>query len=188
MKGKIRSAIEAPGKFDRRALLFLPRIRHRALTPLMLFVTITGDWFVWFPAAGLFIFLHVTGRGCVPDIPGLLDSMTAAFFSLIAGQLLKRVFVRERPGIAMDVLKRIHLNPDNSSMPSTHASTSAALFLRMLIIGHPWLIGAGPWALLVIFSRYYLGVHYPTDLLCGVILGAAFALVDWAPLIGFFLH
>ena len=60
----------------------------------------------------------------------------------------------------------------------------------MLRIRHPW---AAPVAVftvvaawltpagLVTFSRYYIGVHYPSDLVVGVALGAACGMIDWSP-------
>jgi undecaprenyl-diphosphatase len=74
-----------------------------------------------------------------------------------------------------------------TSFPSGHATEATAFFLVLaaaLLVGHPprWarrLVGAT--TLLVIaavaLSRVYLGVHYPTDVVAGVLLGAAWATI-----------
>ena len=36
--------------------------------------------------------------------------------------------------------------------------------MGLLCLGHPWTAPVAAWAGLVIFSRYYIGVHYPSDL------------------------
>ena len=35
------------------------------------------------------------------------------------------------------------------------------------------------WVALVCYSRMYLGVHYPTDIIAGLLVGSAFALLAW---------
>jgi undecaprenyl-diphosphatase len=63
------------------------------------------------------------------------------------------------------------LPSDQFSFPSGH--TAAAFAMATLVSFHfpiltlPVII----WALLVGFSRIYLGVHYPTDILAGIVIG-----------------
>jgi membrane-associated phospholipid phosphatase len=67
------------------------------------------------------------------------------------------------------------------SFPSGHASLSAALATSWSL-SHPrwYVIGPGAlWATGVALSRVHLGVHYPSDILAGIILGVGVAvLVD----------
>lgn len=67
--------------------------------------------------------------------------------------------------------------PTDYSFPSNHATLAAALATG-IILARPvmaWLVV--PMALLVAFSRVFLGVHYPHDVAAGLLLGAIVALV-----------
>ena len=64
---------------------------------------------------------------------------------------------------------------------SAHAATiiSIAIFSSLLIGKRWWSIIVAIWAILVCYSRIYLGVHFPMDILCGIALGALLARVEW---------
>ncbi|WP_020179116.1 phosphatase PAP2 family protein [Methylopila sp. M107] len=97
---------------------------------------------------------------------------------------LKIGFARPRPDL-VDHLVQVQ----SLSFPSGHAMSSAVIYLtigallaqsepRWAIRGYIFAV-AGLLTLLIGVSRVYLGVHYPTDVLAGWALGAAWALLCW---------
>ncbi len=113
-------------------------------------------------ATALFVVLAIAGGG-------------------LAANLLKLAFVRERP----DVVPHL-VFVDSASFPSAHAMNSAITFLTLGALlartqkdwhVKAYLMGAAiVITLLIGFSRVYLGVHWPTDVVAGWIVGAAWAI------------
>lgn len=89
----------------------------------------------------------------------------SGLIGFLSAHLLKLVFLRARP----DVLSLI--NQTNYSFPSGHA---AVVFAALPILDREFPKLKWAWfvfAVLVVLSRLYVGVHYPSDLLAGCILG-----------------
>jgi undecaprenyl-diphosphatase len=67
------------------------------------------------------------------------------------------------------------------SFPSGHASNSIILVFYFAYFVNPrrkWTIALMVvWSLLMAYTRLYLGVHYPLDLLCGFLMGSIFSLL-----------
>ncbi|MFC2081341.1 phosphatase PAP2 family protein [Bacteroidota bacterium] len=95
--------------------------------------------------------------------------------------LFKNVFERLRPCQQSHIAGIVHLVNDHCGglygFVSSHASNTFAIaFFTALWIRKRWFwIGIIPWAILVGYSRVYLGVHFPGDILGGAILGILLA-------------
>lgn len=102
----------------------------------------------------------------------------------IVSQVLKQVFGRARPDISLHAVEVM-----NPSFPSGHAMLSAVVYLTLAVLVErfttrqqvkTYALAAGILlSLLVGCSRVYLGVHWPTDVVAGWSLGAAWALAWW---------
>jgi undecaprenyl-diphosphatase len=104
---------------------------------------------------------------------------------LISTECFKKVICRYRPTHNLDIGDFVHVvNGYRGGMygfVSSHAANmfaftvGASLYLRTRL----WTIVFLVWSLLVCYSRMYLGVHYPADILCGAILGSVIAYVSY---------
>jgi len=105
----------------------------------------------------------------------------AWYLSGWAEDALKAAIARERPCRALGNIRLILPCPKSFSMPSGHAITSFAFATPLFYLTRGYIAAIGrlyPMVLasLIAFSRVYLGVHYPTDVLAGAILGSAIGL------------
>lgn len=115
--------------------------------------------------------------------------LTACYvtFAVMTGTILSTVFkqIFDRPRPEMLEAMRVF----TSSFPSGHATISAVVYLTLgaLVAGlcadrrlAALCLATGVFLTLIVgMSRVYLGVHYPTDVLAGWSLGAAWALLCW---------
>ncbi len=141
----------------------------------------SGDGYLYpFIAAVLF----VTHPGLADDF--LITGLTAFAIELPSYKVLKSCIKRDRPCEVLTGIQK-RLDPiDQFSFPSGH---TAAAFLMATLLGcyFPMLIfPAFLWAICVAFSRIYMGVHYPTDILAGMLLGTLSALAGLLIIHSFF--
>ncbi len=109
---------------------------------------------------------------------GLMMAAGLILCLITCNLILKPLVARERPFyINESVLPLLIKTPGEFSFPSGH--TIVSFTSAFIAINHDKRLGAGLLVLAVIiaFSRLYLYVHYPTDILASVILAALIALV-----------
>jgi len=118
----------------------------------------------------------ITGREQERET-GILLACSEAL-SAGAGYALKKIVKRDRP---YQTLKNVHLvngpSRDPYSFPSGHSAAAFALATTLsLRYKEPYLcIPLYLWAFLVAHGRVYLGVHYPSDVLAGGVIGSGSA-------------
>jgi undecaprenyl-diphosphatase len=168
--------------FDRAILLRLRAateghdFARDALRRLMLDVTTLGNNGLLTLIALLALgFLVVAGKRRLGGLLGI-----GIILGVVASALLKLAYARPRPDVVAHLV-----NVDTASFPSGHAMNAAVVYLTMAALlargqkqRGPRLYILGVGILLTVsigFSRLYLGVHWPTDVLFGWIFGASWA-------------
>ena len=104
----------------------------------------------------------------------MLFSLAANF--LACNVVLKPLIDRTRPYYVLDYTPLIPPVGD-PSFPSGHTSASFAAATAIYAINKKWGIAAYACAAVMGFSRLYLGVHFPTDVLAGALVGIVAAMV-----------
>jgi undecaprenyl-diphosphatase len=91
--------------------------------------------------------------------------------------VLKPIVDRDRPYVLLPEAEPLLRWDVSESFPSGHAATSAAGAVMLAYLLGRWAWGLAVLAAAVIYSRVYIGVHYPVDVLVGAAIGVAVALV-----------
>lgn len=155
---------------DRKLFDLLFHIKLSPLTPVMRWATLLGTaGFLW----GVTAFVAFLSTGLQPI--NLLVPWSAIAGSWLVAEGSKHLFNRTRPFLKNTEIEPLIRTPSSSSFPSGHSATAAsgalALSLVYPVLTPVFLLGGG----MIAYSRIYLGVHYPLDVLAGVLIGAAVA-------------
>ena len=129
-----------------------------------------GDGVIWYVLIFALPVLYGT-----PAVKGSVVMALTGILGVILYKLLKRVFVRERPFITHSSIALAGAPLDRYSFPSGH-TLHAVSFAWQASVHFPelsWVLV--PLAALIAGSRVVLGLHYPTDVLVGGVIGASLA-------------
>lgn len=154
-------------QLDSSLLLWFQSLRQEWMTPFWKLITSLGDagWF-WIALALLLLCFRSTRRA------GLAAILALTIGAMFTNVLFKPAFARIRPYEVIDGLILLVEKQKDFSFPSGHscASFAAAVALR----GHlprRAVLGLLSLAALIAISRLYVGVHYPSDVLGGILIG-----------------
>ena len=155
---------------DGQLLLWLKEtFSHPVLDDIMIFVSSLGNKGFFWIAIGV-LFLLFGFRKKIWRSRGLLVLFSLAANFLACNVILKPLVDRTRPYYVLDYTPLIPPVGD-PSFPSGHTSASFAAATAIYCINKKWGIAAYLLAAAMGFSRLYLGVHFPTDVLFGAVVG-----------------
>ena len=165
-------------------------IRSDILNPVMTVLTHTGDKGILIIALGIVLLLIPRTRRV-----GFIAAVSIAIESILNNLLLKNIVARTRPYEEIEGLKTLVGRQMDYSFPSGHTGAAFAVagaIVVVALLGLPVVEETGKiqrsemtliyklcaafmliYAVLLAFSRLYVGVHYPTDVLGGILLGSA---------------
>lgn len=153
-------------QLDQDLLKLVQKMRNFKWDAVMVFVTSLGDaGFVWI-AIGVVMSFKQKAR----------KTVMALFTSLISGLAignlyLKNLVARPRPFSMEDSKALLIATPSDWSFPSGH--TLAGFEVATVLYRYNKLLGIATYALasLIAYSRMYLNLHYPSDVLYAALLG-----------------
>jgi undecaprenyl-diphosphatase len=149
---------------DRFAGASQARPRPNFLRALAIVLAHSGDSWFWLIGLGLLWWL---GSGEWQDLA--LVMIISILITAVVVMVIKFTVRRSRP---QGEWGRIYRSTDPHSFPSGHAARSTMLAVVGLGLGPLWLgLALLIWAPLVGLARIILGVHYPSDILAGMVLG-----------------
>ena len=153
-------------------LRFQQTVHHGGVVRLFAGVSRLGDGLFWY---GLMAVLLLTqGAAAVPTVGRML---LAGAVCLALYKWLKAQTTRPRPCARHDHIQPRVAPLDQYSFPAGH-TLHAVAFTLIAVHGYPalaWVLL--PFAVLVALSRVVLGLHYPSDVLAGALLGASLGLL-----------
>jgi undecaprenyl-diphosphatase len=136
-------------------------------------VTNWHNFAIPFLLAALLLITLGRWRGLRFVVLALVSVMVA---DALSAHLVKSLVGRARPCNALEGVKILVGCTMSSSFPSNHAANASVLATLAILYARSLLLPAAAVAMLVAYSRVYVGVHYPLDILAGGVLGIAVAL------------
>lgn len=168
---------------DRMILLAVNSLHTPALDSLMWEISRKWTWVPLYILLSAFVFRKYNIAGGIVCLL-IIAAMITATDQTCAG-IIRPVVCRLRPSSPDNPLSSLlHLVNDyrggRFGFPSCHAADTftLALFLSLLFKNRLFTIAILSWSLLVSYSRIYFGVHYPSDILGGLLIGALFAILS----------
>lgn len=120
-----------------------------------------------------------------------LGALAMGFF---ASEIIKEITMRPRPFLSLDEARLLISAPSSYAFPSGHTTSSFAVASGLLLgtwrlLGRVpfWAWGSLALAAAISYSRLYVGVHWPTDVLAGIVLGVASGWVASRPCVARFV-
>lgn len=162
-------------EWDASVLLWIQEnMRTDLMTTIMKAITRLGDGgSLWIVLAIVLLALNKTRK------VGATSALALIITFLTVNVGIKNVVARTRPYEVIEGLTNLVGKQSDFSFPSGHSAHAFAVGVVILIM-MPKKIGVPVFviSILMAFSRLYVGVHYPTDVIAGVVLGTIIAFIS----------
>jgi undecaprenyl-diphosphatase len=169
-------------ELDRSLFLFLNSINSPFFDEVMFYIS---RKYTWIPLYLTVVLLIIIEKGKRAPVFLLFIIALIAITDQTSVRLFKDVFLRLRPCHDPDIAHLVHIVRDRCGglygFVSSHAANSFAFatFTYLTIRKRWYTILIFSWAAVVSYSRIYLGVHYPADIIGGAALGVITGAALW---------
>jgi undecaprenyl-diphosphatase len=170
-------------ELDKKSMIFLNSFHSPLLDPVMFVITKTIFWIPLYLILIYVLFKHLNKDAWFVLVGA---AITILLSDQITSTLLKPWIARLRPSQDPSLVGIIHLVEGYKGglygFASSHAANTfgVALLIWLTLKNHvKWIWVIFIWAFIMTYSRIYLGVHYPGDILVGAMIGLFFGWVGF---------
>lgn len=156
---------------DFNILYLIDKLHCDILDKIMIFFTNLGDAGIFWIVLALILVCIKKTRKC-----GIFMLISMIIGVIIGNGIIKNLVQRSRPCWIDTSIPLLIPNPSDYSFPSGHTLASFEAAVMIFLFNKKWGIASLLLALVIAFSRLYLFVHFPTDVLAGAILGTIISL------------
>ncbi len=165
---------------DNNLLLAINGAHTPFLDTVMWWLSDKWIWIVFYVMLAAMMFRKVGYKNGITAL--IFIGLMIAATDMVCSQLIRPAFERLRPANLMNPISQyIHIvngyRGGTFGFPSCHAANTFALatFLSFVMQNRKFTVAMVIWSLVICYSRIYLGVHYPGDILAGIIVGSVIA-------------
>lgn len=160
-------------QWEKRMLLKLNGSSHPFMDRVMMLLTGMGNGGLIWIVAGLVLM----GTGW--RMEGILMLASLGETAVLINLVIKPLFTRKRPYEILHSIRALIRPPFGSSFPSGHAASSFAAASMLWFLHTPFRYMALVTAFLIAISRIYLLVHFPSDVLAGMVSGVVISYLTY---------
>ena len=164
-------------QLDEQGLLWIQQfLRVEVLNPVVKgFTTLGNVGLIWIVLSLLLLWKPSTRKAGITSLCAMILGL------LVTNLCLKHLFMRPRPYEVMELLVPLVTSSDPNSFPSGHTCAAFAAGIAWAkTLPKRWMcIVAVVQAVLMGFSRLYVGVHYPSDVIAGALIGSVCGIIAY---------